>query len=369
MVTQYTHKKTNGFNKKPAPRAGLSKWMLTFLACGCMFVLGILIGRNNAPVNFDMESLDQKLSELPASVMADATSADGQKSLEEMPFDFYDQLKEETVVEEVSDEKQVIQNPLKKPKSAKKPPSVMTAKVMLPGQAPDEVLGLKAKTPETDTLLASAEKTEKPEAAEPPEPEETLTDLQDRKIEQPLLNKAVARIEPQVAPSPTLSPAPEPQAPAEAEEPAVVETPASAEPPVAPEPVIQEPEPAEQPPPAVAAKTPEPEEPQAAPEPQAVQEPEPEEPAPPAEKIAATGTARGYSIQVASLKEVDKANTVRDKFRSKGYPAYTQQAVVEGKGQWCRVRIGPYPDKAHAQSDLSRLQKAGVDAILFFVEP
>jgi len=48
--------------------------------------------------------------------------------------------------------------------------------------------------------------------------------------------------------------------------------------------------------------------------------------------------------------------------------AYTQQAVVEGKGQWCRVRLGPYPDKIQAQNDLSRLQKAGVDAILFLIE-
>ncbi len=80
------------------------------------------------------------------------------------------------------------------------------------------------------------------------------------------------------------------------------------------------------------------------------------------------GAKGGYVIQVASLRDRENAETVRDKFKSRGYPAYTRQAVVEGQGQWTRVRIGPYDDREQAKKDLVRLQAAGVDAILLVGE-
>ncbi len=91
-------------------------------------------------------------------------------------------------------------------------------------------------------------------------------------------------------------------------------------------------------------------------------------PQPRENRIEASASAdlsrRGFVIQVASLRDEKSAAAVRDKFRSRGYPAYTQMAVVEGRGQWLRVRIGPYPDREQASDDLVRLQQAGVDAIL-----
>jgi len=288
--------------------------MLMFFACGCMFVLGILVGRNNAPVNFDIESLEQKLDELPASVLAPAIGI-ANANLDEIPFEFYDKLREGEILEP---ESQVLHSTFKRTKYGKKPRAAFTAKVIEPGQAPAEI------------LVASAESKPKPapEAITPIQPDRdadsdrkvTPARVEIAKVETPRVE--IARVEP---PS-IITPAPaEPPKPEIRETPVTIVAPAAPVAPVAPE--------------------------------------------PPAEKVVTTEVSRGYAIQVASLKEPDKAQTVRDKFRSKGYPAYTQQAVVEGKGQWWRVRIGPYADKAQAQSDLGQLQKAGVDAILFFAEP
>lgn len=85
---------------------------------------------------------------------------------------------------------------------------------------------------------------------------------------------------------------------------------------------------------------------------------------PPGGTDSADDAERGYVIQVASLRDRENAETVRDKFKSRGYPAYTRQALVEGQGKWTRVRIGPYDDREQARKDLVRLQEAGVDAIL-----
>jgi cell division septation protein DedD len=72
---------------------------------------------------------------------------------------------------------------------------------------------------------------------------------------------------------------------------------------------------------------------------------------------------------VASLRDRQKAETVKNKYKDKGYPAFTQKAAVEGQGRWHRVRIGPYTNRSQAENDLIRLQKAGVDAMLLPHEP
>ena len=212
-----------------------SGWLaLAFAASACMFILGVLVGRNTAPVHFDMENLDKKLSQLEQSVVAGKRDPSDRQNPEEIPdevaFEFYDKLKEEEKIDE----------------HAAGRPRVLTAKYNKPPASEMQVKGT------GDEKAGQAQAPEK--AQKTPEPD--------------LVPRAQA--------------------------------------------------------------------------------PEKE-----------------YAIQVASLRNIERAQRVREKFRAKGYPAFTQVTVVEGKGRYCRVRLGPYKNRAQAQNDLKRLQKAGVDAMLF----
>jgi cell division protein FtsN len=74
-----------------------------------------------------------------------------------------------------------------------------------------------------------------------------------------------------------------------------------------------------------------------------------------------------YVIQVASLNNLETANSIRDKLIEKGYPAFCLNADIKGK-VWHRVRIGPYYNQSLAKNDCSRLKESGLDALLFSVE-
>lgn len=212
-------------NRNRGPLGSASGWLLLFfVTSACMFILGVLVGRNTAPVHFDMKNLDRKLSELENSVLSGKGRKQPaeQKMPEKISFEFYDKLKEGTEIDEYEAGR----------------PRVIAPKYEKPD--PSEIrLARKAGGKEKEALSV--------------------------------------RTEP--------------------------------------------------------ASTPEP-------------------------------AGKKYAIQVASLRDPEKAEQVRDKFSSKGYPAFTQEAVVEGKGRWCRVRMGPYIDREQAKDDLNRLQRAGVDAIL-----
>ncbi len=212
--------------------------LLFFFTSACMFVVGVLVGRNTAPVNFDMKNLDNKLSELEVSVLAG--NEDRQKEQEKIPdeisFEFYDKLKEKNEIDE---------------HAAGRP------RVLAP-------------------------KHERPDPSE-------------------------IRLEKTAGKKPDRSGQPEEKA---------------AEKPDQPEPQLQM---------------------------QARPSAEPE---------------KKYAIQVASMRDPENAEKVREKFSDKGYPAFTRTAAVEGKGKWSRVRLGPYNSRKQAEDDLTRLQKAGVDAMI-----
>lgn len=196
--------------------------VLLFVISGCMFVLGVLVGRNTTPVQFDIKNLENKLSGLETSVLADDKGK--QKQEEEISFEFYDKLKEETGIDEHSAGR----------------PRVLAPKYEKPESS------------ELGPLLASAEKKK----------EETRR---------------------------------------------------------------------------------------------------------PADKMPSRSSGdqdKKYAIQVASMRDPEKAEQVKEKFANKGYPAFTQMAAVEERGKWCRVRLGPYTSRNQAEDDLSRLQKAGVDAMI-----
>ncbi|MFW6334800.1 MAG: SPOR domain-containing protein [Desulfosalsimonas sp.] len=207
------------------PGGIFGRLLLFFFTSACMFVVGVLVGRNTAPVNFDMKNLDSKLSELEASVLAD--NKDREKEQEKIPeeisFEFYDKLKEKDDIDEYA---------------AGRP----------------RVLAPKYERPDPSEIQLEKTASEKPDRPE-------------RQVQ------------------------------------------------------MQEVRPSE----------------------------DPEE---------------QYAIQVASMRDPENAEKVREKFSDKGYPSFTKIAVVEGKGKWCRVRLGPYKGRKQAEDDLKSLQKAGVDAMI-----
>jgi DedD protein len=76
--------------------------------------------------------------------------------------------------------------------------------------------------------------------------------------------------------------------------------------------------------------------------------------APAGPKAVPAGTL-SWVVQVASLGSPDAAKKLQDRLRAKGYSAFVEQAVVNGK-QYYRVRVGPEVERARADNLASRLQ-------------
>jgi cell division protein FtsN len=75
-----------------------AKWGLVFLYSAWIFVLGILVGRDSAPVNFDTEKLQKELAVLREAVIKEEQEEfqiDRETLLEDKPpiFDFHEELK------------------------------------------------------------------------------------------------------------------------------------------------------------------------------------------------------------------------------------------------------------------------------------
>jgi DedD protein len=66
--------------------------------------------------------------------------------------------------------------------------------------------------------------------------------------------------------------------------------------------------------------------------------------------------AAAWVIQVASLGSAAAAETLQNDLRGKGYPAFVEQARVNGK-LYYRVRVGPETDRGRADSVAGRLQR------------
>ncbi len=79
------------------PRKGLAVWIgLTLFACGWMFVLGILVGRETVPVTFNMEKLQNELAALKEAVVKkelDQYKIDSNADIDKTKMGFYETLK------------------------------------------------------------------------------------------------------------------------------------------------------------------------------------------------------------------------------------------------------------------------------------
>ena len=97
--------------------------------------------------------------------------------------------------------------------------------------------------------------------------------------------------------------------------------------------------------------SPQPPEQSAAPAQRPAASPEPRASGP--KQVPAGATA--WVVQVASLGSSSAATKLQNELRGQGYPAFVEQALVNGKTYY-RVRVGPEVDRARAEAVAGRLQ-------------
>jgi cell division septation protein DedD len=374
MPKPATEKKTTKKKTTPQPIIVVTGknafgWMLSlFVVCGCMFVIGVLVGRGQAPVQFDTQEWEQDLKNLKISVLAKQEQI--LESIEHI--DILDFLKEKGKT--IQGYKQYIP-PLLSPKYGKNPPapdtrpvagelslpegsgeqSVAAMTVKPPATAPDQSgtaeTATTANMADMDVISGEGPAMETLESPETPDTE-AIAGID---AEQTPVYAAIETFAGQAPDSEAIQEDLEKPAPA-TEDMIAVKTPATSKPSVMTPlstPVAEDAYPSLQSPASLDRQ------------PTAVLSPGVAASVPASTDLA--GPSLQYAIQVASLRELDKANTVRDKFRARGYPAYCQSSEVRGV-IWHRVRIGPYPDRHTADQDCMRLKEVGVDALVFVLE-
>ncbi len=356
-------------DKKPSPRPmprpfvvidkkNWSGWLLTlFIISGTMFYLGVLVGRNTLPVRFDIDNLEEKLGNLKESVLKERGPF---RKGAAQPMDVLTQLQEPG--DKPSIYKQYVP-PVIKPRFSKTDPLKDIAADEL------ETSGAKEAAVTETGQAASVELAQTPGAA----PSSATRAIESAATAPSLAPDAAGTSDaPQAATSES--------EPTEHTAPAVmtIKTARFSKPADSPAPAAKTPAPVESKPASAAEPTISPSiaalpETAAVVEPAVVDEPDATiSPGPAAETIPEVNTpdaaSPAYAIQVASLQDRENADSVKQKFMAKGYPAYAQSSEIKGV-TWYRVRIGPYPNRAMAEKDCSSLKEAGVDGLVFRIEP
>jgi cell division septation protein DedD len=145
---------------------GMILWLcLIFLVSGWMFVLGVLVGRGTAPVNFDIQAIQNELIALKESMLQkekSITESDLEKGYAKNTFDFYEALKgkqtQETI--EIPPKKEQPESVIQAPPPSKKP-AVSSA------QAPKKDKAIQpAKGQKEGTFAVQVASTKDPESAD-----------------------------------------------------------------------------------------------------------------------------------------------------------------------------------------------------------
>lgn len=126
-------KKTPVAAKKPfkvLTRKALIGWMVViFIACGWMFALGVLVGRDQAPIEYDLDAIEKQLSKLKQRESLPDGGGEDRKSKApkgKNQLDFYEALPENR------EDTEIPKRP--KPKTAIKKPSPPVKKDQLSSQ-------------------------------------------------------------------------------------------------------------------------------------------------------------------------------------------------------------------------------------------
>lgn len=84
---------------------------------------------------------------------------------------------------------------------------------------------------------------------------------------------------------------------------------------------------------------------------------------PPASEVS-SDAGHKYTIQVASVQDLNAANLMMNKLKTKNYSVYSIMSQVPGKGIWHRIRIGHFDSKSEAAPLIRRLKKDNYSTIL-----
>jgi hypothetical protein len=71
-----------------------------------------------------------------------------------------------------------------------------------------------------------------------------------------------------------------------------------------------------------------------------------------------------FTIQVASVQDLNAADRMVSKLKTGNYPAYSVMSQIPGKGIWYRIRIGRFDSKSGADRLIRRLKKDNYNTIL-----
>ncbi|MDM8543391.1 SPOR domain-containing protein [Desulfococcaceae bacterium HSG9] len=71
-----------------------------------------------------------------------------------------------------------------------------------------------------------------------------------------------------------------------------------------------------------------------------------------------------FTIQVASVQDLNAANRMVNKLKNGNYPAYSAMSQISGKGIWYRIRVGLFDSKSQADYLIRRLKKDNYNTIL-----
>ena len=71
----------------------------------------------------------------------------------------------------------------------------------------------------------------------------------------------------------------------------------------------------------------------------------------------------GFVIQIGAFSSAKSAQAQADRARKLGFDAYTEKFTTS-KGEWTRVRVGPYLSREQADDARSRLKRRGIDTAL-----
>jgi len=72
---------------------------------------------------------------------------------------------------------------------------------------------------------------------------------------------------------------------------------------------------------------------------------------------AFTNIRHKYTIQVASMQDLNAANQMVNKLKTENYPVYSVMSKIPGKGIWHRIRVGRFDSKVEAALLIRRLKK------------
>lgn len=79
------------------------------------------------------------------------------------------------------------------------------------------------------------------------------------------------------------------------------------------------------------------------------------------------GHEGGYQLQISSFHSPSDAQTFANQLRARGHKAHVQEAHVEGRGTWYRVRVGPFASMQAASA--YRLTFEAKEQVVSFVVP